>query len=136
MLISFSVALNEGMWVLGPNGKSCDEVCADNDRLCTSNSIEKQSSLTTNKLLAASMLEAGYSCKGFRVGTGMVGSPYSTGRTNDDCTPIIKGTKSVCNENENPRNRALCYCEKGMKVTIIQKPQKYFPLKIFSDHTL
>ena len=128
---SFSVALNEGMWVLGPNGKSCDEVCADNDRLCTSNSIEKQSSLTTNKLLAASMLEAGYTCKGYRVGTGYLGSPYSTGRTNDDCTPIIKGTKSVCNENENPRNRALCYCEKGMKINIIQKPQKYFFLSYF-----
>ena len=110
--------MNDGKWILGPNGKSCNEVCAAHDRLCTSNSIEMQSELTTNKRLAASMLLAGYTCKGFRVPKGALGSPYSTGRKNDDCTPIIKGSKSVCNENEIPRNRALCYCEKGMKIDL------------------
>ena len=73
---------------------------------------EKQSALTSNQLVAEKMAEAGYKCKGFVGARGYPGTPFSTGR-NDDCAPLISGSKSVCDGNQNPGHRALCYCDES-----------------------
>ena len=59
------------------------------------------------------MLEAGHTCVGFGAPDDHSGSPFSTGRDNDDCSPLAPGTLSVCNENAYKYYRALCYCEDG-----------------------
>ena len=100
-----------GPWVLGELGETCDQVCYETGRVCSSN---KQSSLTTNKLLAKAMDEAGHTCKGFHGPRDYAGTPFSKGKEGEDCGPISKGSKSVCDENRIKGHRPLCYCELGM----------------------
>ena len=74
---------------------------------------DKQSSLVTNKLVAEKMAEAGYTCKGFHGARNYPGTPFSTGRSNDDCGPVLSGSKPVCDKNDHANHRPLCYCEEG-----------------------
>ena len=73
---------------------------------------EKQSALISYQLVAEKMAEAGYECKGLHGARGYPGTPFSTGR-NEDCAPLIPGSKAVCDGNQNPGHRALCYCDEG-----------------------
>ena len=108
---SIHVALTTGSWVLGDTGETCQDACTKMGSNCNA---EKQSSLTTNELLDAAMLEAGYKCKGFaNKPSSHDGAPFSTNRQGDDCTPITNGTVSSCTNNKSRRRRSLCYCEKG-----------------------
>ena len=102
-------------WFLGDRGKTCDDTCSKIGRVCNA---AKQSMLTTNKLVQEKMQEAGYTCKGFHGSRSYAGTPFSTGRKNDDCAPISKIGKLVCNANKYGNkhgHRALCYCE-GLKI--------------------
>ena len=100
-----------GSWVLGMKGETCQDTCGETGTNCNA---EKQSTLTTNELLKAAMLEAGYHCKGFASKPSSDdGAPFSNMRNGDDCTPISRGTPSSCTKNKIPRHRPLCYCEKG-----------------------
>ena len=58
------------------------------------------------------MAEAGYICKGFHAASDVPGTPFSTGRK-DDCAPLIRGSKSVCNGQQNSTHRSLCFCGPG-----------------------
>ena len=105
------LALSSGSWVLGDRGKTCEQACAKTDTTCNA---EKQSSLTTNELLGAAMMQAGYTCKSFASkSSSKDGAPLSTNRRSGDCTPITPGTVSSCTKNEVRRYKPLCYCEKG-----------------------
>ena len=116
--IQFFLDSLKGNWILGDRGKTCDETCSKIGRVCNA---AKQSMLTTNELVQEKMKEAGYTCKGFHGSRGYAGTPFSTGRKNDDCAPISKNGISVCDANKygsKNGHRALCYCE-GLKIWII-----------------
>ena len=94
----------------GDNGQTCNEVCVAFGKSCNS---DKQSTLTTNELVANAFLVAGYNCKSFHSDSSSAGAPYSTGRDNDDCAPITAGTTSICTNNKNETHAPLCYCNAG-----------------------
>ena len=96
----------------GGAGQTCNDVCGALAKTCNS---EKQSTLTTNELVSNAFLEAGYSCKSFRGHRDYAGTPYSTGRLADDCSPITPGAKSICTGNKYTNHYALCYCEEGKR---------------------
>jgi len=98
-----------GPWILGEPGETCQQVCDKKGQYCND---ERQSTLTTNQLVAEKMAEAGYTCKGFHGARDYPGTPFSTGR-NDDCAPMTPGSKSVCNGQTSPSHRSLCYCDGG-----------------------
>ena len=96
----------------GGKGMTCDNVCADSGRVCNS---AQQSSLTSNTLVAAAFLEAGYTCKSFHGDRSYPGTPFSKETDNDDCAPMSSGSTSSCTGNEYSYNSPLCYCEAGKK---------------------
>merc|ERR1711994_935084 len=63
------------------------------------------------------MQEAGYTCNGFHGSRSYAGTPFSTGRKNNDCAPISENGISVCYANQYSSSenghRALCYCEEA-----------------------
>ena len=70
-----------------------------------------QSSLDTNEKVGAAFLQAGYTCKSFRGPRDYAGTPFSTGRTEDDCSHMTSGgSKSVCDGNDHSNHAPLCYC--------------------------
>ena len=97
-----------GNWIKGKNGQNCDQVCGEVGKKCNA---ERQSSLDTNKKVADAFLQAGYTCKTFHRSEDYPGTPFSTGRSGDDCAPMkTGGKKSVCNGNKYSWHAPLCYC--------------------------
>merc|ERR1711981_394627 len=102
------IQIATGTWVLGANGKTCQDTCALTGTTCNA---AMQSSLVTNELLKEAMEKAGHVCETFHLPDSSPGNPLSTGRSNEDCTPIQEGFTSSCTEMKSARYRALCYCE-------------------------
>ena len=99
-----------GSWILGESGETCEQVCSKKGQYCNA---EQQSAVITSGLVKEKMAEAGYICKGFHAASDVPGTPFSTGRKDDDCAPIVPGIKSQCNKMYDPTIRSLCYCDKG-----------------------
>jgi len=99
-------------WVKGGNGQTCNAVCsAAGQGSCVKS---RMAELTTNEKVAAAFSEAGYTCKSFHAPRDYAGTPFSTGRSGDDCTPVIPGTAASqisCDENKLSHHSALCACE-------------------------
>ena len=91
---------------------TCDNVCAESGRVCNS---AQQSSLTSNTLVAAAFLEAGYTCKSFLTARSYPGTPFCMETANDLCAPMSSGSTSSCTGNKYSGHAALCYCEAGNK---------------------
>ena len=110
-------APRRGRWVIaGDKGLTCGEVCSNLGLTCDA---AKQSSLTTNELLAEAMAEVGFPCRSFTNPKGAPGVPWTTGllkpRNPDDesnyrCTPLKQGKRSSCTKSKNPNRMPLCYC--------------------------
>ena len=107
--VSSKFSAELGNWIKGESGQTCNEVCQAVGKQCNA---EAQSSLDTNEKVAAAFLEAGYTCKSFVPnGRDYAGTPFSTGRSRDDCAPMkTSGKKSVCNGNRNRWHAPLCFC--------------------------
>ena len=107
--VSSKFSAELGNWIKGENGQTCNEVCQAVGKQCNA---KAQSSLDTNEKVAAAFLEAGYTCKSFHGQRGYAGTPFSTGRTEEDCAPMTSGgSKSVCDGNSHSNHAPLCYCE-------------------------
>ena len=97
-----------GSWVKGANGQDCNTVCGNLGRVCNA---DKQSALTTDKVLLAAFLDAGYTCQSFGGTRNYAGTPFSTGRAGDDCYGVTAGSHVGCSGNSYGHHSALCRCE-------------------------
>jgi hypothetical protein len=119
-----------GKWVKGPNGKTCDQVCSAEGLTCKSEGMDK---LTTNEAVAAAFLSVGHTCKSFHVARGYPGAPFSKNTARDDCAPLLKGSKSVCNGNKYGHHSALCWCEGQVAEEVEEKEPEPAFLGCFKD---
>ena len=95
-------------WVKGAVGSTCDTTCGAKGLMCDS---DAQTKLNTNEKVKAAFAEAGYTCKSFHPARTYGGTPFSTGRAKDDCTPFLAGAKrSVCDSNPHKNHAPLCSC--------------------------
>ena len=102
-------------WIKGATGSTCDTTCGAVGLICDS---DAQTRLNTNDKVKAAFAEAGYTCKSFHSGSSYPGSPFSTGRDNDDCSPFKVGKHpsfkssfaSVCGSNQISVHAPLCSC--------------------------
>ena len=108
-----SSTIQRTVWVKGDNGQVCNAVCAARgygNRECDKTQMAE---LTTNEKLAEAFLSAGYTCRSFHAARNYAGTPFSTGRTADDCTPVIPGTPASiinCDVNDYAHHAPLCAC--------------------------
>ena len=84
-----SSTIQRTVWVKGDNGQVCNAVCAARGYGSRECDKTQMAELTTNEKLAEAFLSAGYTCRSFHVARNYAGTPFSTGRTADDCTPVI-----------------------------------------------
>eukprot|EP00966_Prymnesium_polylepis_P219879 5086336-Prymnesium_polylepis.1 len=69
-------------WVKGVNGQTCNAVCSAHGVGCDSSS---QSSLPSAALATSAFQQAGYTCTNVGGCRTYAGTPFSTGRSSDDC---------------------------------------------------
>ena len=98
----------EGYWVMGEMGATCDQTCNENEK-CDATAMKL---LHTNDLVEDAFLEAGYVCKGFHGPREYPGTPFSTGRDDDDCAPFIPDSldDATCSRNNHAHHSPLCRC--------------------------
>jgi len=101
------VLVSKGGWFMGEKGATCDKTCQSKGMLCDA---DKQSTITTQSAVKNAFSDAGYECKSFHDSRDYAGAPFRTGKDNDDCAPLIAGSKSVCNGNLH-NQYPLCYCK-------------------------
>lgn len=78
------------------------------------------SKITSQKLMAEKVKEAGHTCEKFGGHRGYAGSPIYR-RTQKDCFYLSPGGKAVCNKINHPSsNAALCYCDCKHSYAILQ----------------
>jgi len=102
-------------WIKGATGSTCDATCGAVGLMCDS---DAQTRLNTNEKVKAAFAQAGYTCKSFASESSYPGSPFSTGRDNDDCSafkvgkhPSLKSPfASVCGSNQISVHAPLCSC--------------------------
>ena len=96
---------------MGDKGSTCDQTCGKTNSKCDP---DMQSSLTTNELVNAAFLKAGYKCKSFHAPRNYPGAPFSCGRSGDDCAPFhAGGAKSSCTATSYSTISPLYYCKGG-----------------------
>jgi hypothetical protein len=122
-----------GKWIKGDNGLTCDQVCSAEGLTCNSEGMDI---LTTNEAVAAAFLSVGHKCKSFHVARGYPGAPFSKNTARDDCAPLLKGSKSVCNGNKYGHHSALCWCEGDVEVQEVKEPEvgDVIDLNVFDFH--
>ena len=83
-------------WRLGSDGQTCDSVCSTAGPTCDSTA---PTTLTTNTLVAAAMVEAGHSCSRYHAPRSYPGTPFV--KYGSDCAPwdTNGGSVSSCTEN-------------------------------------
>ena len=94
-------------WVMGDTGKTCNQVCGDRDQECN---VEEMNKLTSTEKVGAAFESAGYTCRSFHAPRDYPGTPFSTGRTNDDCAPLLPNSSVTCSGNIYGHHSVLCFC--------------------------
>ena len=78
---TYNFSIKAKNWIIGQTGQTCDDACTAHGRSCNAGEMSK---ITSEKLMAEKVKEAGHTCKKFGGHRGYAGSPIYR-HNQEDC---------------------------------------------------